>query len=134
MLVAVVVLYAILWLPMNIFQLFLNLFCYPETKYQQFCSHPTIIKLLYIAAHFLTVSNTALNPIIYGFTNNRFRVKLYFLNLNAIRFFPLIRVISDKCVVALSIVKHEHHFISKHDIKNLLRLNLTIVIPISKKI
>jgi hypothetical protein len=77
MLIAVVVLYAVLWLPMNIFQLSLNLLCYPETKYQNFCSQTTILKLLYIAAHFLTVSNTAINPIIYGFTNNRFRVKSY---------------------------------------------------------
>ncbi|UJR22842.1 hypothetical protein I4U23_025872 [Adineta vaga] len=73
MLIAVVLLYAILWLPMNVFQLCLNLLCFTGTKYQKFCAHPTLIKLLYIAAHFLTVSNTALNPIIYGFTNNRFR-------------------------------------------------------------
>ncbi|CAF3978467.1 unnamed protein product, partial [Rotaria sp. Silwood1] len=73
MLVAVVVLYAILWLPMNVFQLCLNLICYQGTTYQTFCTHPILIKLLYIAAHFLTVSNTAINPIIYGFTNNRFR-------------------------------------------------------------
>jgi hypothetical protein len=40
-----------------------------------------------------------LNPIIYGFTNNRFRVKL---NLESFCFFYLsllIRVISDNCVV-----------------------------------
>ncbi|CAF0887879.1 unnamed protein product [Adineta ricciae] len=73
MLIAVVALYAILWLPMNVFQLCLNLLCFTGTKHQKFCAHPTLIKLLYIACHFLTVSNTALNPIIYGFTNNRFR-------------------------------------------------------------
>ncbi|CAF1077420.1 unnamed protein product [Rotaria magnacalcarata] len=72
-LVTVVVLHAILWLPMNLFQLCFNLICYQGTAYQAFCSHPTLIKFLYIAAHFLTVSNTAINPIIYGFTNNRFR-------------------------------------------------------------
>lgn len=76
MLVAVVILYAVLWLPMNVFQLCLNLLCYQGTQYQKFCAHPILIKLLYITAHFLTVSNTAINPIIYGFTNNRFRVKL----------------------------------------------------------
>ncbi|CAF3331254.1 unnamed protein product [Rotaria socialis] len=75
-LVAVVVLHAILWLPMNVFQLCLNLICYQETTYQAFCTHPTLIKFLYIAAHFLTVSNTAINPIIYGFTNNRFRIDI----------------------------------------------------------
>ena len=79
MLVAVVVLYAVLWLPMNVFQLCLNILCYHGTKYQKFCAHPTLIRLLYIAAHLLTVSNTAINPIIYGFTNNRFRVKYSFL-------------------------------------------------------
>lgn len=75
MLVGVVVLYAILWLPMNVFQLCLNAMCYVGKTYPTFCAHPTIIKLLYIAAHFLTVSNTAINPIMYGFTNNRFRVR-----------------------------------------------------------
>lgn len=77
MLVAVVVLYAILWLPMNVFQLCLNLLCYEGTQYQNFCSHGTLLQLLYIASHFLTVSNTAINPIIYGFANNRFRVENY---------------------------------------------------------
>jgi hypothetical protein len=79
MLITVVVLYAILWLPMNVFQLCLILLCYPGTKYHNFCAHPTIIPFLYIAAHLLTVSNTAINPIIYGFTNNRFRVKYSFV-------------------------------------------------------
>ena len=74
MLVAVVVLYAVLWLPMNVFQLSVNLLCYPTAKYQNFCNDQTLMKLLYIAAHFLTVSNTAINPIIYGFANHRFRV------------------------------------------------------------
>jgi hypothetical protein len=73
-LVAVVVLYAILWLPMNVFQLCLNLLCYEDTPYQSFCTHSTLLQLLYIASHFLTVSNTAINPIIYGFANHRFRV------------------------------------------------------------
>ncbi|CAF1174146.1 unnamed protein product [Adineta steineri] len=73
MLVAVVILYAVLWLPMNLFQLCLNLLCYIGTPYQDFCSNSTLLKLLYISSHFLTVSNTALNPIIYGFANNRFR-------------------------------------------------------------
>jgi phage shock protein PspC (stress-responsive transcriptional regulator) len=74
MLVFVVALYAVLWLPMNAFQLSLNLLCYPTAKYEEFCNDPTLLKLLYIAAHFLTVSNTAINPIIYGFANHRFRV------------------------------------------------------------
>lgn len=74
MLVVVVGLYAILWLPMNLFQLSLNILCDPSSNYLSFCHHATLLKLLYIAAHFLTVSNTAINPIIYGFANHRFRV------------------------------------------------------------
>ncbi|CAF4060930.1 unnamed protein product [Adineta steineri] len=74
---AVVVLYTILWLPMNVFQLCLNLICYADTNYQKFCAHPTIPTFLYITGHFLTVSNTAINPIIYGFTNNRFRSDIH---------------------------------------------------------
>ncbi|CAF4304982.1 unnamed protein product [Rotaria sp. Silwood2] len=73
MLLTVVVLYAVLWLPMNVFQLCLNLLCYQGGEYQNFCSHGTLLQLLYIASHFLTVSNTAINPIIYGFANIRFR-------------------------------------------------------------
>ncbi|CAF0804345.1 unnamed protein product [Adineta ricciae] len=73
MLVAVVILYAVLWLPMNVFQLCVNLLCDQGTPYQNFCSRGTLLQLLYIACHFLTVSNTAINPIIYGFANNRFR-------------------------------------------------------------
>lgn len=74
MLVAVVILYAVLWLPMNVFQLCLNLLCYQRTEYPRFCSEVTVLQLLYITAHFLSVSNTAINPIIYGFLNNCFRV------------------------------------------------------------
>lgn len=59
---------------MNVFQLCLNLLCYQGTQYQSFCTHATLLQLLYIASHFLTVSNTAINPIIYGFANHRFRV------------------------------------------------------------
>jgi hypothetical protein len=98
MLIAVVVLYAILWLPMNVFQLCLNLLCYTGSKYQQSCNQTTLIQLLYIIAHFLTVSNTAINPIIYGFTNNRFRVKFLMIKfLITCCFF--IRVIYDNYVV-----------------------------------
>jgi hypothetical protein len=84
MLVAVVVLYAILWLPMNVFQLCLNIFCHDGTKYQRFCGHPTTLQLLYISSHFLTVSNTAINPIIYGFANHRFRV-IHCMNTRLLR-------------------------------------------------
>ena len=75
MLVAVVGLYAILWLPMNVFQLSLNILCHEKTSFTTFCRSSTLLQLLYIAAHFLTVSNTAINPIIYGFANHRFRVR-----------------------------------------------------------
>ena len=85
---AVVVLYAVLWLPMNVFQLCLNLLCYQNTRHQSFCHSPRLIQLLYIAAHFLTVSNTAINPIIYGFTNNCFRVRRTCLRGNLLMVFP----------------------------------------------
>jgi hypothetical protein len=94
MLVAVVILYAVLWLPMNVFQLCLNLICAPGTQDQNFCSHEALLQLLYIASHFLTVSNTAINPIIYGFANNRFRVN-YFQLISSYLVLDLFRVISD---------------------------------------
>ena len=74
MLVAVVILYAVLWLPMNVFQLCFNLLCYQRADYPSICNEATVLQLLYITAHFLSVSNTAINPIIYGFLNNCFRV------------------------------------------------------------
>ena len=74
MLVAVVVLYAVLWLPMNVLQLVFSLFCYSEHQTADFCHRGTLMQLLYVAFHFLTVSNTAINPIVYGFANQRFRV------------------------------------------------------------
>lgn len=73
MLVALVILYAVLWLPMNVFQLSYILLCHEGTPHTNVCSNSALLKLLYIIAHFLTVSNTALNPIIYGFANARFR-------------------------------------------------------------
>lgn len=73
-LVVVVVVYAVLWLPMNVFQLCFNLLCHSNPNDRNFCTDGMLLQLLYISSHFLTVSNTAINPIIYGFANNRFRV------------------------------------------------------------
>ena len=74
MLVAVVILYAVLWLPMNVLQLVFSLFCYSKNPSASFCYRNTLMQLLYVAFHFLTVSNTAINPIVYGFANQGFRV------------------------------------------------------------
>ena len=76
MLVAAVILYAVLWLPMNVLQLVFSLFCYSKKSSANFCHRETLMQLLYVAFHFLTVSNTAINPIVYGFANQRFRVDI----------------------------------------------------------
>ena len=76
MLVAVVILYAVLWLPMNVLQLVFSLFCYSKHPSANFCYRGTLMQLLYVAFHFLTVSNTAINPIVYGFASHRFRVDI----------------------------------------------------------
>ncbi|CAF1621296.1 unnamed protein product, partial [Didymodactylos carnosus] len=54
MLVIVIILYALLWLPMNVFQLCLNIFCYPDNPYSHFCGNMLLIQLLYISCHYLT--------------------------------------------------------------------------------
>ena len=85
MLVAVVILHAILWLPMTIFQLSVNLICSSKTTFNNFCNDGLLVRILYISSHFLTISNTALNPIIYGFSNQRFRVCLSFSLLRNVK-------------------------------------------------
>ncbi|CAF1207665.1 unnamed protein product [Didymodactylos carnosus] len=85
MLVIVIILYASLWLPMNAFQLCLNIFCYPENPYH-FCNNMLLLQLLYIGCHYLTVSNTAINPIIYGFTNKKFRSDIKQLRYRLLQF------------------------------------------------
>lgn len=124
---------------MNVFQLCLNLLCYQRAQAENFCSHTTLLQLLYIASHFLTVSNTAINPIIYGFTNHRFRVYYFFQIFsqkhNFICFFlNLSRAISNFSDIEFVIVKDEHHFITGQDSGQRFRRNFQGAIEIRKRL
>ncbi|XP_021357149.1 prolactin-releasing peptide receptor-like [Mizuhopecten yessoensis] len=72
MLVIVVVMFGICWLPIHAFTLFID-------------SHPELLATtediqffmgIYLTAHWLAMSNSFANPIIYGFTNASFRADM----------------------------------------------------------
>lgn len=68
MLVIVVVMFGICWLPLHLFNLmgdFTEVF--KDVPHQQKLA-------LFLGAHWLAMSNSFANPIIYGFTNETFRV------------------------------------------------------------
>lgn len=69
MLVIVVVMFGICWLPLHLFNLmgdFTEVF--KDVPHQQKLA-------LFLGAHWLAMSNSFANPIIYGFTNETFRVR-----------------------------------------------------------
>lgn len=72
MLVVVVLLFGICWLPLHVFILVLDfnphLLDYQTAKQEQFFT------ALYYTVHWLAMSNSCVNPIVYGFLNDSFRV------------------------------------------------------------
>jgi len=72
MLVVVVVLFAVCWLPLHAFMLVIDfhpeLTDYKSTAQKRFCI------ALYYCVHWLAMSNSFVNPVIYGFLNDCFRV------------------------------------------------------------
>ena len=74
MLVIVVAMFGICWLPLHLFTLVLDF--YPEVMHTVDIQ---ILTSLFICCHWLAMSNSFANPIIYGFTNESFRVRLLFL-------------------------------------------------------
>ncbi|XP_064633972.1 RYamide receptor-like isoform X2 [Lineus longissimus] len=69
MLVVVVVLFGICWLPLHLFMILLDFVFDPSYAKQQ----GEILQPLYFAFHWLAMSNSFVNPIIYGFMNDSFR-------------------------------------------------------------
>lgn len=69
MLVIVVAMFGICWLPLHLFTLILDF--YPNIL--KTVSMETLTRL-FISSHWLAMSNSFANPIIYGFTNESFRV------------------------------------------------------------
>ncbi|KAL4239857.1 hypothetical protein ACF0H5_000657 [Mactra antiquata] len=71
MLIIVVAMFGICWLPIHLFAL---LYDFKPEVFGQF-SHSTLTSI-YIAVHWLAMSNSFANPLIYGFTNESFRADL----------------------------------------------------------
>ncbi|KAK3577996.1 hypothetical protein CHS0354_037379 [Potamilus streckersoni] len=74
MLVIVVVMFGVCWLPIHIFFLVLDFF--PEVHIYKSEADENFLIGVYISVHWLAMSNSFANPIIYGFTNESFRADL----------------------------------------------------------
>jgi len=74
MLLAVVILFGICWLPLHIFILVVDY--NPElTDYKTEHERQFLIAIYY-TVHWLAMSNSFVNPIIYSFLNDNFRVNV----------------------------------------------------------
>ena len=69
MLVVVVLLFGICWLPLHVFILALDF--HPQIA---MAVNPQDLIALFYSVHWLAMSNSFVNPIIYGFLHNSFRV------------------------------------------------------------
>lgn len=75
MLVLVVVIFGLCWLPIHGLNMARD--SNPEIMNFQSASEYYTFLGLFLAAHWLAMSNSFANPIIYGFTNESFRVSIY---------------------------------------------------------
>ena len=75
MLILVVLMFGICWLPLHVFTLVINfdptLLKYTSVGDEQFYLG------VYLSVHWLAMSNSFANPLIYAFTNDSFRVSIY---------------------------------------------------------
>ena len=74
MLVVVVTLFAICWLPLHAFILLIDF--RPDLTVYETISQKHFFVAVYSAVHWLAMSNSCVNPIIYGFLHDSFRVLL----------------------------------------------------------
>ena len=74
MLVIVVALFAVCWVPLHAFTLVVDY--HPELTAYQTLDQKRFFVAIYYCAHWLAMSNSFVNPIIYGFLNDCFRVRL----------------------------------------------------------
>jgi len=72
MLVVVVTVFAICWLPLHAFILLIDF--RPELTEYETTSQKHFFVVVYSAVHWLAMSNSCVNPIIYGFLHDSFRV------------------------------------------------------------
>jgi len=72
MLIVVVTLFAVCWLPLHVFNITLDFVPHLRSEDQPEAS--SIVAAIFTTAHWLAMSNSFVNPIIYGFLNDSFRV------------------------------------------------------------
>lgn len=70
MLVIVVIMFGVCWLPLHTFFLMMD-FNPQLTK-----ANKQLVTVIYYAVFWLAMSNSCANPVIYGFTNDSFRVSI----------------------------------------------------------
>ncbi len=76
MLLLLVSVFLICWLPIQIFDLII--WCFPELRDSKSKTHYYVYFGLYFSCHLLSQFNTFMNPIIYIFMSNNFKVsKVY---------------------------------------------------------
>jgi len=73
MLVVVVVLFGVCWLPLHAFMLVIDF--NPQLTDYKTAAQKRFFIALYYCVHWLAMSNSFVNPIIYGFLNDSFRVR-----------------------------------------------------------
>ena len=80
MLVVVVALFAVCWMPLHVFHLVVDL----SVALQDYMEQATgdqrrLFIVIYCCVHWLAMSNSFVNPVIYGFLNDCFVVSKQFL-------------------------------------------------------
>lgn len=97
MLIIVVAMFGICWCPLHLFMLLLDF--HPEIY--QHVSMETLTTL-FISFHWLAMSNSFANPIIYGFTNESFRVRSFYIYVLTCTFITLKTVIKRPAIIEYS--------------------------------
>jgi len=72
MLMVVVTLFAVCWLPLHVFNIVLDFV--PQLRNEDQPEANSVIAAIYMTTHWLAMSNSFVNPIVYGFLNDSFRV------------------------------------------------------------
>jgi len=72
MLMVVVTLFALCWLPLHGFNIILDFV--PQLRNEDQPEASRVVVAIYTTVHWLAMSNSFVNPIIYGFLNDSFRV------------------------------------------------------------
>ena len=75
MLVIVVTIFGLCWLPLHVFTLVVDF--QPEVLEYDTQAEERLLLGIYLGVHWLAMSNSFANPMIYSFTNDNFRVSMF---------------------------------------------------------